>query len=797
MSRFFNCDSSSGSSSSDSEEDIPVQKNVYSAFELNDEEVEDKQRIVRTAKEKCHEELEKVTNSLDSLCKNRDIGKLSSNFDNLIKIFTKSKPLFEKNGNKIPKFLIRTLVNLEEMVNNLWNDKDAKKKLSKANSKLLVSLRLKLKKFLVGLEEEIEKYKENPDISEEEDTNEVQEEEKSEVEQSEEEEEVVNERHSDSNDESESEEKEENAWDADWDSEEEEEEVEVKAEVNMAAMFIKKDTEETNAAIKKKRERKTVKKFEVKEEEEEDELEQVEEPKSVVSTNKNIFQKGEEVTHKSVMTKLKAILTYRGRKGAVKEIEHLQMLRKASELKKLGPGIDFKITSSILTFILDYSFANMNHLGQSMEAVSSCLDILEANPDLTIGQQIEEEESLEEPPYKVDYCLLSSVEKIDKEFLKILRENDDLYEKEVLKKDQNILEFIIRLEKYLEKSGTPGEICRIYFLHLDHIYYKKDEEAVVDRLVKYINKHETKIDVRIDSMLMHIYNLALNDKLVEAWSQLRLITIPKPETSQILYNRALSQLGLCSFRLGKYQEAHDFLNELHASGHVKELLAQGYQRNDSEKEKQMKKHLLPFYKRINLEVLECAYLVSAMLIEIPNVARVENRMGHKPAISRGLYHHLRTLERMVAFIPPETMREHVVAAAVEIRYGKWKKAKDFIINEEMNSRVWKHFPEQEKLLDMVTAKIKESCLRCYIHQYVYGFRPNSVNFLSRKFEIDSLPICYDLILKEQLPAVLEDGDDDVYLKVLPNWTKTTELLNRYADTVLSIESPANVETDED
>lgn len=54
-------------------------------------------------------------------------------------------------------------------------------------------------------------------------------------------------------------------------------------------------------------------------------------------------------------------------------------------------------------------------------------------------------------------------------------------------------------------------------------------------------------------------------------------SLGKDVSIQVLYNRALTQLGMAAFRIGNFEECHDILIEVCQGGQakLKEILAQG------------------------------------------------------------------------------------------------------------------------------------------------------------------------------------------------------------------------------
>ena len=104
---------------------------------------------------------------------------------------------------------------------------------------------------------------------------------------------------------------------------------------------------------------------------------------------------------------------------------------------------------------------------------------------------------------------------------------------------------------------------------------------------------------------------------------------------------------------------------------------------------------------------------------------------YRRMISKSYYQQLRSSERQALVGPPESMREHVVAASKAMRNGDWKKCRDFVINDKMNAKVWDLFYEADKVRAMLARKIQEETLRTYLFTYSKVY--NSISIVSIVF----------------------------------------------------------------
>lgn len=214
-------------------------------------------------------------------------------------------------------------------------------------------------------------------------------------------------------------------------------------------------------------------------------------------------------------------------------------------------------------------------------------------------------------------------------------------------------------------------------------------------------------------MLSHIYHHALHNDFHTARDMLLMSHLQESIHSadvatQILYNRTVVQLGLCAFRSGLIKEAQSTLQDIFTTQRVKELLAQGvhqqrYQVLTPEQERAEKQRQLPFHMHINTELLEAAFLVSSMLVEIPLLASIDSEEMKRKAISKPFRRLLDFADRQVFTGPPESTRDHIMQASKALQDGEWEQCRDLI----QSIKIWGLMPE--------ATAVKEMLAKCVDH----------------------------------------------------------------------------------
>ncbi|CAI9534106.1 unnamed protein product [Staurois parvus] len=843
MSRFFATASDSESESSLSGDEI-LPKPVGGTFGkqpllLSDDE-EDTKRVVRSAKDKRFEELTNIIKTIRNAMKIRDMTKCLEEFEQLGKAYIKSKNIIDKEG--VPRFYIRLLSDLEDYLNELWEDKEGKKKMNKNNAKALSTLRQKLRKYNRDFEAPITAYKQNPEESADEDQ-EKDEDDDSEASSSSEDEKdegmsaskflkkmeaAPQDTRSKYLKKTEAEDEEESSDDEDWGSDSEDSDSESEDDegkyTSLASKFLKKTVPEGDRQTlekkkeKKKQHRKLKKRGEEEGEEDEEggggEWEKVKGGAPMVKEKPKMFAKGTEITPPIVVKKLNEILQARGKKGTDRaaQIELLHMLANISNEHNLGQGIAVKIKFNIVASLYDYNpnlaaYMKADMWKKCLDCIHDLLDILFANSNMFIGENIAEDSEnliVSDQPLRVRGCILTLVERMDEEFTKIMQNTDPHSQEYVdnLKDEARVCEVIERVQKYLQEKGSTEEICRVYLRRIMHTYYKFDYKAhqrqlstgqeskseqdqaenegedsaiLMDRLSKYIYAKDRTDRIRTCAILCHIYHHALHNRWFQArdlmlMSHLQDNIQHADPPVQILYNRTMVQLGICAFRQGMIRDAHNALLDIQSSGRAKELLGQGLlmrtmQERNQEQEKIEKRRQIPFHMHINLELLECVYLVSAMLLEIPYMAAHEFD-ARRRMISKQFHHQLRVGERQPLLGPPESMREHVVAASKAMKMGDWKTCRNFIINEKMNGKVWDLFPEADRVRNMLVRKIQEESLRTYLFTYSSVYDSIRMGILGDMFQLE-IPTVHSIISKmiinEELMASLDQPTQTVVM----------------------------------
>lgn len=334
-------------------------------------------------------------------------------------------------------------------------------------------------------------------------------------------------------------------------------------------------------------------------------------------------------------------------------------------------------------------------------------------------------------------------------------------------------------------------------LNIDEISTTSNSDKL-EALCTFVYQHGSDRS-KTRSMLCHIFHHALHDRFLEARDLLLMShlqdTIPAANdiSTMILFNRMMVTLGLCAFRLGKIWDAHQCLSDI-CTGRQRELLAQGvssggryHPEKTPEQEKAEKRRQVPYHQHINLDLLEACHLISAMLLEVPNMAAqkaMEAQMpsdnhasaARKRVISRTFRKNHDIYERQVFTGPPEQTRDHVMCASKALLRGNWKDCTKHLVEME----VWNLVPGEkavEKIKAMLEEKIKQEALRTYLFSYACHYSSLSLDQLTIIFNMkknDVHSIVSKMIMNGDLAASWDQMTETIVLKPI-KLTKTQVL----------------------
>ncbi|BEI88386.1 uncharacterized protein CcaverHIS019_0111040 [Cutaneotrichosporon cavernicola] len=518
------------------------------------------------------------------------------------------------------------------------------------------------------------------------------------------------------------------------------------------------------------------------------------------------------LTADGVFKTLKEIFEQRGRKNTDRA-ETIRILSKLLEVSETTYQ-RIRVLLALIPARLDYS-TNLPSIPH--DSWVSCLHeydqlvtILLENKDYVVKGDVEEYDDMEERTPETEKGrvairgnIVSLLENLDNEFTKTLQHTDALEHGTEyiarLREEAPLYVAIVKSQVLFERETWADQIARAVMRRLEHIYGKPDliidhfEAAVnkataasklqsaitpfgvqrsaselVQALCVFIYQSDQPL-LRARAILAHIFNHAMHVRYHEARDLLLMShlhdTIQHADVAtQIMYNRALMQLGLAAFRNGYIHDCQTILADMFQSTRTKELLAQAIQRYSNtltpEQELIEKRRLLPFHMHLNIELLEAAYLTSCMLVEIPLLAAADTEDQKRRIASKTFKRYLDNAEKVAFMGPPDITRDYIIKASKSLEAGEWERARDLILS----AKIWTLLDDVEEVKTMLARKIQEEGLRTYLFTYAPYYASLSLVHLADMFSLSQqtvTSIISRMIYTDEIAASLDQIDQVV------------------------------------
>lgn len=527
-------------------------------------------------------------------------------------------------------------------------------------------------------------------------------------------------------------------------------------------------------------------------------------------------------TPESILKHLRSIVESRGRKNT----DRLEQIRVMERLLDVATTTyqRIRVLLTVIATRFDLTSGTGSQMSQeqwklAQSEIAQLLGILEGDKDIVVVENAEEwEDDDKQPPivsgdlFKVPGSVVSFVERLDDELTRVLQHVDPHTAEYVerLQDEGSLYTTIVNCMLYTERlkadkrlDASQDTINRVVMRRLEHVYFKpatviskaeedtwkvvpakvdsaitpraqsSDVSSLVQTLATYLFQHADGI-IRARAMLCQIYYLALHDSYYRARDMLLMSHLQETIGSfdvntQILYNRTLTQVGLCAFRAGLVYECQTALQDICGSQRQKELLAQGlqmqrYSQITPEQERLERQRQLPFHMHINLELLECVYLTCSMLLEIPTLAQAGSSPDlKKRVISKSYRRMLEYHERQIFTGPPENTRDHVMQASKALAAGEWKKSAEFITS----IKIWDLLQRPAETKKMLEGQIQEEGLRTYLFTYAPFYDTLNLETLAGMFDLSTSKVTAlvsKMIHHEELAAALDQVNSAIIFR---------------------------------
>jgi len=160
-------------------------------------------------------------------------------------------------------------------------------------------------------------------------------------------------------------------------------------------------------------------------------------------------------------------------------------------------------------------------------------------------------------------------------------------------------------------------------------------------------------------------------------------------------------------------------------------------------------------------MLEAVHLISAMLLEVPNMA-LNAIDAKKKVISKNFRRWLDFYDRQLFNGPPENTREAVITASKALSRGNWQRSVELL----MKLPIWVHLAGAENVKLMLKRKIQEEALRTYLFSFSASYDSVSIEQLTRLFELPANTahsIVSSMMISEELHASWDQPTNSIIM----------------------------------